>query len=164
MNKNRKPSAVISNQRPNSDGRTATSIDLHSTALRCVRQLVWNDRGKVIGEVQGDTYVKKVRESKHMHRNPRGWAIDLNALLKIEQMGVENVEIIDTESGKLYRCKLETFWERGQMLDKGYGKQMLLLLNAFRVTETKRTEPPFGPPPMSKLELSSQLPLPGLEQ
>ncbi len=99
-----------------------------------------------------------------MLRSPRGWAIDLDALQDLEQMDVIYVSIHDTETGKKYHADLAAFWHSGQEIARGYGRQQVLPLKYWRVTtETKRPEPPYGPPPASAGRSQHQLSIPRIE-
>ncbi len=89
--------------------------------------------GKVVGHVENDSFVKKVRASKHMLRSPRGWALDVQSLKDAEEIGAKFVELHDSDSGKTYRASIERIWEKGISIDRGYGKQQVTLIGEWNI-------------------------------
>ena len=90
---------------------------------------------KVIGHVEGDKFIKRVRGSKHMLRQPRGWALDILSLGDAERMGARTVEIEDTESGLTYSTSIALVWSKGLRLNRGFGDQIALPLHLFTMSE-----------------------------
>jgi len=77
---------------------------------------------------------KRVQGSKHMLRVPRrAWAVDSADLDAAERMGAVVLELRDAETGTVYRAALRTLRERGRRLERGYGEQVALDLEHWRV-------------------------------
>ena len=51
-------------------------------------------------------------------------------------MGATLVEIYDVESGRTYTAPLAAFWEKGFLLDRGFGRQLALPLSEWEVQQT----------------------------
>ncbi len=84
--------------------------------------------GKVVGEVRGDTFHKSIRGSRHILRRPRSLALDLQSITDAELAGAVWAEIIDIESGKVYRAQLDTIRRYGTVFNRGFGEQIYLCL------------------------------------
>ena len=84
--------------------------------------------GKVVGEVVGNVFQKKVRGSKHMLREPKGWALDCQSLEDAVQVGAEVVELVDVETDTTYSATVARIHSKGFRLDRGFGQQIALAL------------------------------------
>ncbi len=91
--------------------------------------------GDVIGYIVGDKFIKYLTASKHMLRNPRGWATDREVLISLRQKGIQEVVIIDRTERKLYTAPLSSHWENGTHVDRGHGLQLVLPLKYWVVTK-----------------------------
>ena len=89
--------------------------------------------GRIVGMVRDHELVKRVQESKHLLRSPRGWAIDAHALTVARTLGAIAVRIEDTETGKIYRADLATLDAHGWTFDRGYGRQIALPLHFWQL-------------------------------
>lgn len=85
--------------------------------------------GRIVGEVRGGIFVKRVKASRHFLRVPPAIAFDIESLEQAQAAGAEKVKIIDTESGKIYKAFISTIWEKGFEFDRGFGKQIALLIS-----------------------------------
>jgi hypothetical protein len=88
--------------------------------------------GRVVGEVRGDVFTKHIVGSKHMLRRPLAIALDLGSLADAEDAGARYVEIFDSETGRHYQAAVSTIRARGFELDRGFGRQVALLLSEWR--------------------------------
>ena len=86
---------------------------------------------KFIGEVEGETYYKKVKGSIHKHRVLNAWGIDLGILRGLRTKGVKAVHITDVEDGETYTASVDVILARGIIKDFGYGQQIFLPLNRW---------------------------------
>jgi len=86
---------------------------------------------KVVGHVRGDTFYKSIRASVHMLRKPPAIALDCQSIADAEQAGATWAEILDTESGRVYRARLETIRRYGTVFNRGFGEQIYLCLSAW---------------------------------
>ncbi|NLG97114.1 MAG: hypothetical protein GX491_07115 [Chloroflexi bacterium] len=94
---------------------------------------VYRSDGRIIGQLQGDTLVKKVTGSRHMLRTPKAWTVDVVAAEQAKRAGARYIEIRDRESGITYRVSLDRFIRYGIRLDRGYGAQIALPLEKWTV-------------------------------
>jgi len=97
--------------------------------------------GRIIGEVQNGTLVKRVKGSVHMLQKPRAWCCDVDILHQAEILGATQVRIEDVETGNTYVAPLSRFWTRGFPVRRGHGEQRGLLLADFI---TDGAAPPSG--------------------
>jgi len=104
------------------DGGEARSL-IHSTPIYA--------SGKVIGHVRGDTFYKAVRGSVHFLRKPPAIALDSQSIADAARAGATWVEITDTESGKIYRARLDTIRKHGRVFNRGFGMQIYLCLHEW---------------------------------
>ena len=89
--------------------------------------------GRVVGVVKEHELVKKVQQSKHLLRSPRGWAIDAYALSIARTLGAVGVRVEDSETGKTYRADLATIDAHGWTFDRGHGRQIALPLHYWQL-------------------------------
>ena len=90
--------------------------------------------GKSVGKVEGDTFYKSIRGSKHILRKPLGLAVDLQSLLDAEQAGATRIQILDRETGTKYSTAVSHLKRAGFTFDRGFGRQIGLALDAW-ITE-----------------------------
>jgi hypothetical protein len=89
--------------------------------------------GRIVGSVIDGKFCKRVRGSKHMLREPRGWAIDVQSLTDAERLGAREVEIHDSESDVIYTASVERIRSKGLKFDRGFGQQVCLPLQSWAV-------------------------------
>ena len=88
-------------------------------------------RGKderMVGRIEGKTFIKEVYGSRHMLHFPAGWAIDADVFNAAIAPNCYSIHIIDRETGKRYIAGVKTFREKCQTLNRGHGKQYYLEL------------------------------------
>ncbi len=114
------------------------------------KQPVYLSNGRLIGYVEGDTFHKTARASKHMLRHPKGWASDIDILEQVESYGAKLFEIKDTETGIRYVASIQDFFEYGQAFNRKHGEQLVLPIGYFYIE--RPGEPPQLPtlPPQPK--------------
>ena len=94
---------------------------------------VKNDRGWIVGEIIDELLVKIVRSSRHMLRDPRGWAWDEAIITQAEAQGMILTLIRDDETGKVYGAKLSDFRKYGVQVNRGFGVQLCLPMRHWQV-------------------------------
>ena len=134
------PSAVRSNQRQMVDGHGASSHDANDSTFGYEKQAVRANNGKVVGAVRKGVFHKRVRRSRHLLRQPEGWASDIAVLDRLDTLGVELMVLTDVESGNRYRATVGDFRRHGIRLDRGYGPQLVLPLDFWNTTQPGRPE------------------------
>ncbi len=90
---------------------------------------------KVIGCLEGRTFVKPVVGSKHRLNSPPAWAIDAEVFDQEVRPYATDFVVLDRESGCRYRCSVETFDAFKQVLDRGFGRQYFLTANHWRTDQ-----------------------------
>lgn len=91
--------------------------------------------GKIIGEVKGLVFQKRLRASRHFLRVPPAIAFDVQSLHDAERAGARVVCVIDDESGWGYAAAIEKIWRRGRRFNRGYGEQIFLPLHEWRTDD-----------------------------
>lgn len=89
--------------------------------------------GEIIGTIEGDTFTKRVKASRHMLRQPPAWALDDAVLRDLAGQGVARIVYVDTESGRVYRTTVDTFTGKGRLFNRGYGAQVFLPLGHWSI-------------------------------
>jgi hypothetical protein len=97
------------------------------------RRTYFNADGKPVASLCGHTLRKRVRSSLHQLRQPPAWAFDVSILEAARQDGAQVVEVVDTESRKIYRAPLIAFFLHGTRIDRGFGQQLALPLTFWRI-------------------------------
>ena len=97
---------------------------------------VYADR-TVIGYIEDRTFIKPVRGSKHMLRQPPAWAIDADTFDKQVIPHCDTIIIHDREKNKEYKASVKLFDEKKGVLDRGFGRQYYLALKWWN-TETEQ--------------------------
>lgn len=97
--------------------------------------LIKMEDGKVIGRLEGDTFIKPVVGSKHRLRTPPAWAIDATAFDEQIKPSAKKIVVLDKETGMKYHASVQTFDKLKGELDRGFGKQYFLLLNHWQVED-----------------------------
>jgi hypothetical protein len=71
-------------------------------------QPIFDNAGrKVVGYVEGESFVKTVRFQEHFLRNRHGWACDLGSLKEAQAAGAKYVVLIDIKDGVKYSAPIE---------------------------------------------------------
>ena len=93
---------------------------------------------KIVGEVRGNKFVKRVKGSRHQLHSPRAWAVDVHSLGDAERLGAREVEIEDTETGAIYIASIERIRSKGFRFDRGHGQQICLPLQFWSVRRAEQ--------------------------
>jgi len=108
---------------------------------RCQQRIpIYAGNGRVVGEVKNGVFSKKVKASKHFLKKPPAICFDISSLKEAEAAGATHIEIEDTETGKTYHAPLRLVWQKGFTLDRGYGRQIGLLLNLWETGEADENQ------------------------
>lgn len=81
-----------------------------------------------VGYVAGDTFYKRLRQSRHFLKRPPAIAFDIHTLIQAEDAGATKVFVTDIETGKTYRAPISDIWRLGKRFNRGYGWQIYLPL------------------------------------
>lgn len=124
-----KPKAQIGNKKPAWRGGQGQGGSGGASRDHCY----YNSRGQVVATLDGRTLRKVVRGSVHQLRRPPGWGIDEAILEQARQDGAQIVEILDTETHRVYRASLTDFDRWGLRFNRGFGDQVVLPLSHWRI-------------------------------
>jgi hypothetical protein len=94
---------------------------------------IYSGDGRIVGEVRGGVFTKRVKASIHFLRQPPSIAFDVTSLQSAVEVGAELVEVLDTESGRIYRASISNVWANGRRFDRGFGQQIFLVLSRWSV-------------------------------
>lgn len=83
---------------------------------------------KIIGQIDGRTFVKKVKGSKHQLRKPPAWAISKQAFCGEILPNTENIIVWDSETGTRYEVATSTFADQAFEIERGFEPQLALEL------------------------------------
>jgi len=92
------------------------------------------------GRVTGTTWRKRVRESRHMMRRPRGWALDKADVFAAWGSGVKKIALHELENGCTYHVGLLDLLHGGRTIDLGYGEQLFLPLERWQVSQNSESD------------------------
>ncbi|CAB3391657.1 hypothetical protein [Kyrpidia spormannii] len=92
-------------------------------------------QGKVVGTVYGRTFYKSVTRKVHFFRKGGGYAIQAPVLRSLMERGITYVEIVEKDTGNLYRTTVKEYWTLGIPFDEGHGEQIVLDLRYFDKVE-----------------------------
>jgi len=81
---------------------------------------------KAIGTINGNTLIKNVYRSKHYHRKFKAWAIQAEALPRLEKLGVRWIRLEIQDTGEVLYTTLECVKKHGFIHDFGFGEQVFL--------------------------------------
>jgi hypothetical protein len=90
--------------------------------------------GKKIGVIDGESFVKEIRGSKHIMRKPHAIFFDIQSLRDVERLGCKRVRVTDKETGDIYAAELSLIWQHAIYKNYGYGEQVGLAVNLFTIT------------------------------
>ena len=94
-----------------------------------------NAKGKVVGELAGDIYRKKVEGSKHLLKMMDAWGIDKSIVVELVSLGAQEIRILDTETDIVYSIPVTTFVDKSVVRDFGDTEQMFLSRHFFTKEE-----------------------------
>jgi len=83
---------------------------------------------KVVGSVLNDTFRKTIHE-KHVLQRPRALAFDDSTLRAAKAAGARIVEVTNLDTKITYRAPIDRLYDLGFKVERGYGKQIAMLLD-----------------------------------
>jgi endonuclease YncB( thermonuclease family) len=91
-------------------------------------------KNKVVGLINGDTFHKRVKASKHFLKRPPAICFDVSTIEDAEAKGAEHVCVTDRETWKVYHARIDTVKDKGFTMNRGFGEQIALPLNRWSPT------------------------------
>jgi hypothetical protein len=98
-------------------------VQLHSTPIYA--------GGKVVGKVEGITFHKSLKASRHFLKIPPAIAFDASTLEDAEKAGAVKVQVTDQETGTIYKTTIAQIRDYGFRVNRGFGDQIALPLPSF---------------------------------
>ena len=90
--------------------------------------------------LEGGVLSKAVQGSVHQLRRPPAWAVQQEVWV-VNQGAITELQITDTETGKVYRTSAENFRRYARLINRGYGYQFALELRFWRTQPEEATQP-----------------------
>ena len=88
--------------------------------------------GKVVGNVTGEIFHKRMDSRKHFLRKPPAIAFDEKSLEKAMSYGAKRVLVLDTHKKDTYTATISQIYKNGMKVDRGFGKQIALPLSYWK--------------------------------
>lgn len=109
-------------------------------------------RGQAVGEIDLATGVYSCRRhsSKHLLRQPKGWAFDLTLL---RDLGARALRVFDWDSGVTYSTTLDAAFRHGITIDRGHGRQIVLQLTHWQRDDDEPAHDQGEPAPARQMPL-----------
>jgi hypothetical protein len=101
---------------------------------------------KPIGRVSGPWFEKTISGSVHFLRVPMlALGFDVSTLEDAAAAGAVAVAVTDSETGHIYRQRIETILKYGFDVRRGFGRQVALPLTAYAIDGKPPAVPPGEP-------------------
>ena len=103
---------------------------------------IFNDWHKVVGEVVGDTFWKRLRGDQFYREIP-GITYSLDVMRSAQNAGAKNLAVLNTDTGHIYWSTVALFWRWGpeHNVDHGLGLHYCLPYRYWRVEEPEVLQP-----------------------
>lgn len=106
------------------------------------QNIIWQEKvqifagKKVVGYVLDGTFYKSLKSSKHFLRKPPAIAFDVQSLRDARAAGASKAQIIDQDTGTIYRASIDRIMKDGWTFNRGFGNQIALPMEGW--TRTKK--------------------------
>lgn len=98
--------------------------------------------GKQAGSVHGDTF-RRTLKPQHFLRYPKiSIALSQDVISQLQALAVQELQFRNAETRMVYRCSLAHFVQAGRLIDRGYGTQIALALEDFRLQDDSQESKP----------------------
>jgi hypothetical protein len=95
---------------------------------------------RIVGSVKDGVFIKTVKASKHFLRVPPAIAFDIDSLKRASEAGAHTVRVIDTDCNRVYVAPISTIWSKGFEVNRGFGRQIALLLKYWNTVGSQYSE------------------------
>jgi hypothetical protein len=89
-------------------------------------KIIMLDNGKVVGEVQDNTFFKRVSGSRHFLRIPPAIAFNLETIEQAVKFGAVNICVTDSDDDAEYWSLIKVIQAKGVKFERGHGPQIYL--------------------------------------
>lgn len=83
---------------------------------------------RTVAHVVGESLNKTIDGERHMLKRPPAIAFDEAVIEQAVQLSAKKIHVVDMRNRKNYDCTMDTFMEYCKVFDRGYGKQLYLVL------------------------------------
>jgi len=91
---------------------------------------------RCVGAVDNGIFHKSIKGSRHLLRTPPAICLSVESLRQAEDRGASEIEIADTETGKVYQSKIEYFRQHAWKIQRGgYEPQLAMRLELWEITQ-----------------------------
>jgi len=89
---------------------------------------IYSTTGRVIGEIEGGVFYKRVIPRIHKLRVPPAWATDADSFDRDVAPYCHTIVLIDTTSDQQFEVSIELFQKHKFTINRGHGRQYALVL------------------------------------
>ena len=82
--------------------------------------------GRTVGQVYNGVFVKDVSSRKHFLHNPEAIAYTIDTLHAAQRAGAEYCQVLDTDTGIIFKASIAKIWDMGKKFNYGWGDQIYL--------------------------------------
>jgi hypothetical protein len=93
-----------------------------------------NIEDKEVGIVVNGRYEKHAHSLLNLYHEVPGWAIEVNILEQLDQEGVQDIQIIDADTGVIYQATLSDFAKYGLPVHGSRDRQLCLPLQYWSIS------------------------------
>lgn len=128
---------MIKNQKSLRSGTPQANARIDSKAISQPHYStkIW-DGGKVVGEVVGDEFIKKVHSTIHFLRKPPAICFGIESIDQVKQLNVSRIKIFDLDTGIIYRASFDKLLDLGFPVNRRFGEQIGLELKYWTKENT----------------------------
>jgi len=90
--------------------------------------------GRTVGQVYNGVFVKDVSSRKHFLHNPEAIAYTIDTLHAAQRAGAEYCQVLDTDTGIIFKASIAKIWGVGKMFNYGWGDQIYLTVQNWNQT------------------------------
>lgn len=108
-------------------------MKFRETQQVCQERIVRSIDGRIIGRIEGQTFVKPVCGSRHQLKSPPAWAVDAEAFDQHVKPRCSLLRVEDRETNTVYETPVAYFDQHKGEFDRGFGRQYFLVLSKWEV-------------------------------
>ena len=82
--------------------------------------------GRTVGQVYNGVFVKDVSSQKHFLHSPEAIAYTIDTLHAAQRAGAEYCQVLDTDTGIIFKASIAKIWDLGKKFNYGWGDQIYL--------------------------------------
>ena len=99
---------------------------------------------RTVGQVIDGVFVKDVSSSKHFLHTPEAIAYTIDTLHAAQRAGAEFCQVLDTDTGIIFKASIAKIWGMGKKFNYGWGDQIYLTVQNWNQTIDPAYSEPTG--------------------